>query len=423
MKGLVFSFFLFVSSLVFATWSLGFEDCYNYKYLRNDTKKYSMGQDRLEAFESNKDNFILEKRWPTINLKLTPQEEMSRFGTTGLEVAKKAYLAQHFDGTQIRGSVCLTITREKGVRRIKGWRVEKNPPMPREYLDPAYPEEKKKGIDWSILVHWTYPPDIRGAGLLIQSYNNKKKDHDTWVWFPSLRKVRRLTPSNGDDSVAGSYKTFSNGFLRRIGDEIHQIIGETMANGLYGLTYYDFVALEHKHPPHSPEFDRVMRRSLRPRECWVVRSVSVKGGYCDYYHTRVWVGDKEWGYGPLVEEYYNGSGKLFITENWPYMRQTGINMEIAAHWAGYANDINFEERGFNTWNAPEYGLGYKNPDEWFTLRELMRSVPTDYIPYMPVTPPKKLLPIENIFPSKELQEAYRKQFPEPVRQFPGEVRF
>ena len=403
--------------------SFGFEDCFNYKCVRGDMLQYDRGWEMLNTFQSNEDNLTLEKRWPTVNLKLSPAEEMARFGTTGLAVAKKAYLAQHFDGTDVRMSVATTVERVKGVRKIKGWRVEKNPPMPKEYLDPAYPEEKKKGVDWGIMIHWTYPPDIRGTGIFIQSYNNKEKDHDTWIWFPSLRKVRRLTPSNGDDCLVGSYKTFSNGFLRRIGEEEHQIIGETEAEVFYCLTNYDYIALQHKYPPHSPEFDRIMRSTMQPRECWVVRAVSKGWGYCDYYHTRVWLADKEWGYGPCIEEYYNSKGKAVSTHNWAYMRQTGYDGKLGATWTGYANDLNFEDNGFSLWNGPEWGSGYNNPDEWFTLRELQRSVPTDYIPYMPILPPKKLLPLEEIFPSRKLREAYHEKFPKRPTEYPGQVLF
>ncbi|MDY6970817.1 MAG: outer membrane lipoprotein-sorting protein [Thermodesulfobacteriota bacterium] len=404
-------------------YSFGFEDCFNYRYIRNDMTKYDRGWEILNAFRSNKDNLILKKRWPTVNLKLTPTEEKARFGTTGLEVAQRTYLAQHFDGTDVRMSVALTVERAQGVRKVKGWRVEKNPPMPEEYLDPAYPESKKKGLDWSIMVHWTYPPDIRGSGILVWSYNNKDRDQDTWIWFPSLRKVRRLTPANGDDYLAGSYKTFSNCMLRRITDEEYQIIGETKGYVFYCLTNYDYIAMQHKYAPHSPEFDRFMRGTIQPRECWVVRSISVKGGYCDYYKTRIWLADKEWGYGPCLEEYYSEKGKAISSHQWFYMRQTGYDGKIGATWTAYDNDLNFEDWGFSLWNGPEWGSGYDNPDDWFTLRELQRSVPTDYIPYMPVLPPRKLLPLEDILSSKELQEAYRKKFQRRTMEYPGELRF
>ena len=353
-----------------------------------------------------------------MNLRLTPAEERAHFGTTGLEVAKKAYLLKHYDGTNMRMLVYMKVVRAAGERKVIGWRPELNPPMPKEYLDPNYPEEKKKGIDWKMLIHWVYPPDIRGTGILIYSYNNKKKDQDTWVWFPSLRKVRRLTPANGDDAVAGSYKTFSEGFLRRITDEIPQIIGETKVYGFYPTDYLDAITLIKKYGILTPEYNRFWRDILQPRECWVIRAESVRGGYCDYYKTRVWLADKEWGYGPYIEEIYNSKGNLTATHFWPWRRLSTYDGKVIGMWDDLAEDINFEERGFSLWAAPQANVGYTNPDSWFTLRELKRSIPTVNIPYMLAFPPEKLLPIEVLLPTRELQDAYRKHFSRRTTSFP-----
>jgi len=381
-------------------------------------KEYEFGWEKIKAFESKKDSFIIDKRWPTINLKLTPEQEKKRFGTTGVEMAQRVYLAKHWDGTQMRMFVFIKIERAAGVRNIYGWRAEKNPLMPREYLDPAYPEEKKEGGDWKLLMHFTYPSDIRGAGYVIHSYNNKKKDQDTWVWFPNLRKVRRVTPSAGGDSLAGTYKSFAEGFLRRIPDEVHQIIGETKAYAFCPVPYYESLSVLEKCGPLTSEYMRTCNSFLLPRECWVIRSLSVRGGYCDYYHTRVWLADKEWGYGPIIEEMYNKDGRLVHTHIWPWTRISSYDGQVVGRWCFFAEDLNFEERGFSHWAAPQTNFGYENPDEWFTLRELTRSVPTIDIPYMAVLPPKNLLPIEDLFPGKELQDAYKKHFPERLTSFP-----
>jgi len=402
-----------------ATWSLGFEDCFNYQCVREDNKEYQPGWEMLKAFESDKNNFIIENRWPTVNLRLTPAEERARFGTTGLEVAQKAYLAMRYDGTNMRMLVFVRIVRAAGERSVIGWRPELNPPMPEEYLDPSYPEEKKEGMDWKMLIHWVHPPDIRGTGILCYSYNNKEKDQDTWVWFPSLRKARRLTPANGDDSIVGTYKTFSETMLRRITDEVPQIIGETKANMFYPIDYLDRLSVAKKYNILTPEYNRFYRSILQPRECWVIRAESVRGGYCDYYKIRVWLADKEWGYGPCIEEIYDTKGKLTATHFWPWMRISSYDGKVIGMWNDLAEDINFEERGFSLWGAPQTNLGYDNPDSWFTLRELKRSVPTVNIPYMLALPPKKLMPIEDLFPTRELQEAYRKYFPKRTTSFPG----
>ncbi|MDY6973392.1 MAG: hypothetical protein SV775_13850, partial [Thermodesulfobacteriota bacterium] len=146
---------------------------------------------------------------------------------------------------------------------------------------------------------------------------------------------------------------------------------------------------------------------------------SVRGGYCDYYHTRVWMIDKEWGYAPVIEEMYSDSGKLFATHFHPWRRASSYDEKVAYGWYTWAEDLNFPEEGCSYWAAPQTNLGYENPQEWFTLRELKRSVPTVSIPYMAVLPPKTLLSPETLFPEKELQDAYRKYFPQRVEALPG----
>ncbi|MDY6973481.1 MAG: outer membrane lipoprotein-sorting protein [Thermodesulfobacteriota bacterium] len=412
-------FLVFISFLTFsAKWSFGFEDCFNYRCAREDNKEYQFGWEILKAFESDRNNFTMETRWPTVNLRLTPAEERTRFGTTGLEVAKRAYLLKYYDGTNMRMLVFVRIVRAAGERKIIGWRPELNPAMPEEYLDPSYPEEKKQGLDWKMLIHWVHPPDIRGTGLLVFSYNNKNKDQDTWIWFPSLRKVRRLTPANGSDFTAGSYKTNAEGFLRRVTDEVHQVIGETKANVFYPIDYYDGLSVQRTYGNLTPEYNSFVRNTLQPRECWVIRAETVRGGYCDYYHTRVWLADKEWGYGPYIEEMFNESGKLSSTHFWPWRRISSYDGKVIGMWID-AEDINFEERGFTLWTGPQTNFGYENPDSWFTLRELKRSVPTVYIPYMTPFPPKELMPVEDLFPSRELQDAYKQYFPKRTMPFSG----
>jgi len=404
--------------LLLPAWSSGFEDCFNYQYIRQDTKEHPHGWEEMKVFKSSKAQRDLSKRWTTVNLKLTPAQEKARFGATGLEMFQKSYLKFHFDGTNMRMFVYLRVVRAAGERRLLGWRPELNPAMPKEYLDPAYPEHKKEGFDWKMLIHWVSPPDIRGSGVLIYSYNDKEKDQDTWVWFPSLRKTRRLTPSNGDDSVGGSYKTFANAFLRRITDEVPQIIGETRINGFLPFDYLDSLYVIDKYGPASDEYAAFIKKLAQPRECWVVRSLSVKGGYCDYYHTRVWVVDKEWAF-PYLEEMYNSKGRLKTSIWWAWRRASGYDGSVTSGWYNFCEDMNLEEDGFSWWAAPQSNQGYDNPESWFTLRELKRSIPTINIPSMAVLPPPNLLPPEVLWPAKELQAANKKFFPERTTTFPG----
>ena len=422
-RRLLFLVFSFIGVLAFSEGGLCFNDCFNYAFPRQDLFRDKDGLEIIKEWKKERENLLLEKRWPTAKLKLTSKEEVRKFGTTGLEEFKRSYLLYHFDGSDMRMFVYVRIVRSRGERKVAGWRSETNPAMPLEYLDPNYPEEKKEGVDFKLLVHWVYPPDIRGSGILACSYNDKVKDQDTWMWFPSLRKVRRLTPANGGDSMVGTYKTVSECITRTVTDEVSQVIGETVVQmAMLPFDILDNLHVLNKYGPNSKEYSLFIRRIAQPRECWVVRSISVKGGECDYYHTRIWAVDKEWGYGPIFEEMYDSKGGLMATHIFPWRRQTGYNGEIRAGWYAWSEDLSFEEDGASYWAAPQSNQGYKNPDTWFTLRELQKSVPTVMIPYMAVLPPppEKLLPIETLLPGKELQEVYHRHFPERFTNIPVE---
>ena len=407
---------LLVSLLSFVADGFCLEDCFNYQYVREDLID-AHGWDVVNAYKAKgKDNFILDKRWPTVKLKLTPDEEKARFGTNGLEQAQKAYLSRHYDGTTMRMFVYVLINHTAGERKLLGWRAELNPPMPEKYLDPNFPEEKKEGEDWFMLIHWVSPADIRGTGILIHSYNDKKRDNDTWVWFPSLRKARRLTPANGDDSVGGTDLTFAEGFLLRMTDEEFQIIGETKYRAFVPVDYYEGLHVLDKYGPLTKEYVGFYKKIAQPRDCWVVRAKSIRGGYGDWYDTKITYIDKEWGceYG---WEIYNPKGKMMKCTTWWYRNSSDYDGKPRMAWVNLLEILNFEDLGFTYYCAPQTNFGAEVPEAWGSLRELKRSIPTVMIPYMAVLPPKKLAPLEELY-SPEIIEARKAFFPERITDFP-----
>jgi len=376
------------------------------------------GWDVVKTFEADgKDGLNLRKRWPTVNLKLSTDGEKTRFGTTGLEQAQRAYLSRHYDGSTMRMFVYMRIVHAGGERNILGWRAELNPKMPEEYLNPDFPEDKKEGEDWDLMIHWVGPADIRGTGILIRSYNNKAKDNDTWVWFPSLRKARRLTPSNGDDMVAGADLTFAEGFLLRLTDETHQIIGETSFRGFLPVDYYEGLYIMDKYGPGTKEYVEFYKNKVaQRRDCWVVKAKSKRGGYGAWYNTRIVFIDKEWGceYG---WEIYDRKGRMMKCTEWWHRRSTDYNGNPRMAWVNLLEIINFEDSGYNYIFAPETNFGSPVPSSWFTLRELKKSIPTVMIPYMAVLPPKELAPLEELYTpaARELRKSF---LPERITSFP-----
>ncbi len=62
---------------------------------------------------------------------------------------------------------------------------------------------KKQGEDKAkLLLKFMEPADIRGTGLL--THMEKGKGMDQWLYLPALKKVRRITGGNGNESFLGS---------------------------------------------------------------------------------------------------------------------------------------------------------------------------------------------------------------------------
>ena len=402
---------LVITFLAFVNSGFCLEDCFNYECMRQDLCDKS-GWEAMKAWEEKgKELRILEKRWPTWQLQLTAEEEKKQFGTTGLELMQKNYVAYHGEGYGMRMFVYIDVVHPSGVRKIAGWRSDLNPMAPAEYLSPAYPEENKEGQDWFMMQHWVHPADSRGTGILVKSPNNKAKENDTWVWFPSLRKTRRLTPSGGGDSLVGSDVTFAEAYLLRITDEKYQIIGETRFKGFLPVDYYEGLYLMDKYGPNTQAFGEFIKGTVaQPRDCWVVRAVPVKGGYGDWYGTRIVIMDKEWGVA-YSWGCFDSKHRLMKSSSFYWSRHSDYNGKPHLSPVAYGEYPNFENWGFTLITALQTNWGMEVPESWGSLRELKKSVPSIRIPYMAVLEPKKLAPLDQLY-NAEMIEARKKIFPQ-----------
>ncbi len=68
---------------------------------------------------------------------------------------------------------------------------------------------------------------MRGTGILFTSYADRQKKSSIALWLPALRKVRRINEPAHDDVWFGTNLTYGELVLRRPGDEIHELVGET----------------------------------------------------------------------------------------------------------------------------------------------------------------------------------------------------
>jgi len=99
------------------------------------------------------------------------------------------------------------------------------------------------GMDYKDMVVFTEPASAKGLAILTWTYIEPKKEQDAWLWLPSLRKIRRISQSQADDSFMGTDFTTEEITLRRWEDETYEIIGNKKFEGYHceftGKTYYE----------------------------------------------------------------------------------------------------------------------------------------------------------------------------------------
>lgn len=71
---------------------------------------------------------------------------------------------------------------------------------------------------------------VRGTGVLFTSYTDTAHAPDITLWFPALRKLRRLNEPAHEDTWGGSNLTYGELVLRKPEHEVHELAGEAVLN-------------------------------------------------------------------------------------------------------------------------------------------------------------------------------------------------
>lgn len=228
------------------------------------------------------------------------------------------------------------------------------------YVDPSGFNRKKsairqrlikggdEGISYKDLVEVTYPTQVKGLAILTWTYQDPQTGQNVWLWVPSLKKVRKISPSQDDDAFMGSDLTVEEVSTRRFEDEQYSLLGEKTFEG------YTF--------QHTGEAKYV------GSDCYVIECRPLKPHW--YYDKRiVWI-DKETG-GGIFEEYYDRNGKLFKTlfREWTLMDVGGkqypaqLALECKDLRTGHRTDILLDNINFDQ----------EINEQVFTVKSLMRT--------------------------------------------------
>lgn len=100
----------------------------------------------------------------------------------------------------------------------------------------------QEDLDYKDITACTGPENVRGLSVLTWTYLSPGRDQDVWLWLPSLRKIRRISQTEGDDSFMGTDFTYEEVVSRKWGDETYALLGEERFPGHSsmndGTTYY-----------------------------------------------------------------------------------------------------------------------------------------------------------------------------------------
>ncbi len=157
-------------------------------------------------------------------------------------------------------------------------------------------------VDYKDVTMFTGPTAVKGLGILSWTYMEYGRDPDQWLWLPSLKKVRKISASQGDDSFLGSDFTTEEITTREFEDETYKLLKSERFSGytaeFNGKTYFQGV------------------------DCFVVEARPKREPW--YYSKRVvWI-DKETG-GDIYQEIYDTTGRIYkrILKNYEVMDVNG----------------------------------------------------------------------------------------------------
>lgn len=157
-------------------------------------------------------------------------------------------------------------------------------------------------IDYKDITMFTGPTFVKGLGILSWTYMEYGRDPDQWLWLPSLKKIRKISAAQGDDSFLGSDFTTEEITTRKFEDETYALLREERFAGytakFNGKTYF------------------------KAADCYVIEARPKRSPW--YYSKRIaWI-DKQTG-GDVYQEIYDATGRKYkvILKNYEIKKVDG----------------------------------------------------------------------------------------------------
>ncbi|MDD5565721.1 MAG: outer membrane lipoprotein-sorting protein [Candidatus Omnitrophica bacterium] len=207
---------------------------------------------------------------------------------------------------------------------------------------------KSDDIAYKDLVMFTAPAQVKGLATLTWTYMNPKKEQDTWLWVPSLKKIRKISAANADDSFMGSDFTNEDILTRRFEDEAYTLLREENFKGYH--------------------CDFTKKTYYQDAPCFVIEAKPKRSPW--YYSKRIlWV-DKATGAG-IYEEMYDPNGKLFKIIFKKFQVYNVNGKEYPAQELLEGKDLRTGHRTVITNEDIRFDIGI--PEDQLTEQKLMQS--------------------------------------------------
>jgi hypothetical protein len=147
------------------------------------------------------------------------------------------------------------------------------------------------------------PFDLKGVGALGNRYNDSGKQDDSWLYLPSLRRVRRLSTAQRSDALFGQDTDVDSygGYAGQIPWFTWKFLGEKK---ILATFHADKFPVEYC--PNGGDF--VYCDNWEPRDVWVLEGVAKQPQYA--YGKRVLYIDKE-SYFIAYSDIYDKAGQLW----------------------------------------------------------------------------------------------------------------
>ncbi|MEN8153680.1 MAG: outer membrane lipoprotein-sorting protein [Acidobacteriota bacterium] len=88
------------------------------------------------------------------------------------------------------------------------------------------------GNDKKSIFLFRSPSSVKGVKFLSHDYENPKKEDERWLFFPSLKRVKRIIGSSKNDYFMGSDLTYNDLRKRDENEETHKLISEKESDGI-----------------------------------------------------------------------------------------------------------------------------------------------------------------------------------------------